>query len=303
MPVQYNGVASRISIPPAGLAISSTTNTNPITVTTSSPLSTYNVQTGDELSITDHQVNTAANGVWPVTVTGANTFTIPQAGIGVGGATGAANPITFGSTIGVIADGELLDNAHLGVAPEGNADRSAALLLRTGAYKLAVENAAIQRDDGATNVGWTITGTGAGVGNAAFSSTKIATIPHVVNGDRIELDFSSSTFGVQSGFPLLAFTVGLAFVSYAPGASPGALARIYGSSKVLTIVQTGATFSTLTVPLQLHGVLGISQLITTVGNVDVYLWGFQQVASAYTISVLQESTLCYRVWRGTVVNQ
>jgi hypothetical protein len=66
------------------IAITSSTNANPIVVTTP----THGLATGDVVVIAGHLVNTAANGAWHATVTSSTTFSIPVVGTGVGGATG-----------------------------------------------------------------------------------------------------------------------------------------------------------------------------------------------------------------------
>jgi hypothetical protein len=72
---------------PATKSITSSTNASPIQVT----ISSHGYVTGDVVQITGHTVNTAANGVWVVTNTGANTFTLDgSTGNGTGAATGTA---------------------------------------------------------------------------------------------------------------------------------------------------------------------------------------------------------------------
>jgi hypothetical protein len=67
-------------------AISSSTNATPIVVTTAAA---HGFTTGDNVTINGHATNTAANGTWVVTVTGASTFSLDGCvGNGVGGATG-----------------------------------------------------------------------------------------------------------------------------------------------------------------------------------------------------------------------
>lgn len=84
----------RLSAP--ATAIKSSTNANPIQITTGNPHSLTN---GDSVTISGHLVNTNANGVWIATVPNVvnppeptvpdkTHFTIPVAGNGVGGATG-----------------------------------------------------------------------------------------------------------------------------------------------------------------------------------------------------------------------
>jgi hypothetical protein len=66
--------------------IASSTNANPIAVTTASA---HGLTTGDVVEVAGHLVNTNANGVWTVTVTSTTALTLPNVGNGVGGATGS----------------------------------------------------------------------------------------------------------------------------------------------------------------------------------------------------------------------
>lgn len=67
------------------VTISSSTNANPIVVTTASA---HSLTSSDVVEILNHLVNTNGNGTWPVTVLSTTTFSIPQPGNGVGAATG-----------------------------------------------------------------------------------------------------------------------------------------------------------------------------------------------------------------------
>jgi hypothetical protein len=75
---------------PATKGITSSTNASPIQIT----ISSHGYVTGDVVQITGHLVNTAANGTWIITNTGANTFTLDgSTGNGTGVATGTAQNI------------------------------------------------------------------------------------------------------------------------------------------------------------------------------------------------------------------
>lgn len=80
----------------APVAVASSTNASPIAVTTSS---VHGLTTGDVVEIVGHTVNTAANGVWTVTVTSTTVFTVPNVGAGVGGATGSAMKMETDSNV------------------------------------------------------------------------------------------------------------------------------------------------------------------------------------------------------------
>lgn len=74
----------------AAVNITSSTNATPIAVTATA----HGLLTGDWCTIASHLVNTAANGTWRVTRTGANTLTLDDSvGNGVGGASGTVTKI------------------------------------------------------------------------------------------------------------------------------------------------------------------------------------------------------------------
>lgn len=67
-------------------AITSSTNATPIVVTSTA----HGLSTGDEIVLSGHATNTAANGTWIVTKLTADTFSLDDSvGNGIGGATGA----------------------------------------------------------------------------------------------------------------------------------------------------------------------------------------------------------------------
>jgi len=67
------------------IPVASTTGAFPAAITTTAA---HGLSDGQWITIAGHQVNDAVNGVWQVTVTGADTFTIPVPGTIAGGATG-----------------------------------------------------------------------------------------------------------------------------------------------------------------------------------------------------------------------
>jgi hypothetical protein len=59
---------------------------------------------GDQVTVAGHLVNTNANGIWIATVTDPNTFTIPVAGNGAGGATGTARKTAYNDLNAILTD-------------------------------------------------------------------------------------------------------------------------------------------------------------------------------------------------------
>lgn len=75
-------------------AITSSTNASPIAVTAAA----HGYTTGQKVTIVGHATNTAANGTWKITVTGANTFTLDGStgnGVGTGGFVYPASKLAF----------------------------------------------------------------------------------------------------------------------------------------------------------------------------------------------------------------
>src|ERR1700690_4358457 len=126
MPAQYNGQPSLI-LPLTPVLISSSTNANPIVVQTSAA---HNLSNGDYVDIQNHQTNTAANGINAVTVVDGTHFSIPVAGVGVGGATGTAQPLSVGATMQIPVDGDSRSAASVVVPMSVLADRTAFLAKR-----------------------------------------------------------------------------------------------------------------------------------------------------------------------------
>lgn len=79
--VAQNGAVTRGN----PISIASTTNANPIVVTTASA---HGLSTGAVVAIANHATNTSVNGAWTATSLTSTTFSVPVVGIGVGGATG-----------------------------------------------------------------------------------------------------------------------------------------------------------------------------------------------------------------------
>lgn len=80
----------------APVSVASSTNANPIVVTTAAA---HGYSTGAVVEISGHLVNTAANGSWTATVLTTTTFSIPALGNGAGGATGTVVKMPIDSDI------------------------------------------------------------------------------------------------------------------------------------------------------------------------------------------------------------
>jgi hypothetical protein len=69
----------------APVPVASSTDANPSVITTATA---HGLETGGWAEVSGHEVNTAVNGVWAVTVIDATSFSVPVPGSGVGAATG-----------------------------------------------------------------------------------------------------------------------------------------------------------------------------------------------------------------------
>jgi hypothetical protein len=152
MPSLYSGKGlGLLALLPAEVAISSSTNTSPIIVTTSTP---HDCETGDIAVIYGHTGNAGANGSWEVVRLSATTLQlIGSHGSGVGGASGHLRSAAFGTRIQILADGDDPVAQTWNVAYEALADRTAALEYTTQ-YALHIQpgGSALIDHDAALNV-------------------------------------------------------------------------------------------------------------------------------------------------------
>lgn len=136
----YDGIPGNVVVQ-AALNILSSTNANPIQVTVSGSLPA-DFATGVLVHIAGHASNTSANGQWAATVTGASTFTIPVAGVGVGGASGTVQPLNLTPSFADPSDGDNANAASIFGIVQTLGDRTQYLAARTGQYKLAQKSIA-----------------------------------------------------------------------------------------------------------------------------------------------------------------
>src|SRR5437016_3655959 len=112
MPSNYSGKPGNVTTD-GPIVITGTTGNgvSPVTVTVSGSLpADFFTGAGPKVDITDVQGNTAANGQWTATPTGASTFTIPQTGNGTYAGGGLVQGLYLKSLYTVPSDGDP-DNA------------------------------------------------------------------------------------------------------------------------------------------------------------------------------------------------
>ncbi len=97
--------------------ITSSTNASPVQITKSA----HGLSSGDVVQIKAHTTNTNANGVWIITVDGANTFTLDNSvGNGVGGASGTYQRVTPHCIVLETAVTKTITNAEFAWTPGTN---------------------------------------------------------------------------------------------------------------------------------------------------------------------------------------
>jgi len=169
MSTQYAGLSGNEGRA-ATLVVSGATNATPIVITTTAA---HGLQTGERVIVSGVVGNLAANGVFFVAVTDVDKFALyelwsggavanPVAGSGAYTSGGSAQSLGWASTLQLPADGDAIDASSVNTATEGEADREAWLIERTGEYRLvSVSHFAITvAGPGAYTIG------GAGVINA-----------------------------------------------------------------------------------------------------------------------------------------
>src|SRR5579859_4724691 len=104
--------------------ITSATNASPIVVTVSNP---HLLTTGDRVEVANETVNTAANGIWTVTVLSSTTFALNgSTGNGAGGATGSWRPLGWSpDNFSIPSDGDATTALSVNVALTALGDRTA----------------------------------------------------------------------------------------------------------------------------------------------------------------------------------
>jgi hypothetical protein len=296
MSTQYNGLPlNTISNLPVSHNISSSTNASPIVITTATP---HGMTTGDTVSVNGHQVNTNANGMWPVIVLSAGTFSLTgSSGNGVGGATGTSQSLAAGPTYAIPSDGDPITAASVGVALEALGDRTAFFGQATGYKKIvSVFDTNLNVDTFGTWDTWDPTsGLTNNTWNSLTGATTFVSYTGVQTGDLIELslDFSvtiSQTAGHFCGFAL---QYGIA----PPGGVVSAPAILPGSQRVL---MNGQFTQPETKSLHCSGVFtaansGILQATVVLRPADK--------ASLVTVDGVGAYDLRARIWRQTDMPQ
>ena len=208
----------------AVLSVIDATNATPIVVQTSAA---HGLQEGERVYVYGVTGNLAANTLAYVHVTDVDKFALyqawsggavalPIAGSGAYVAGGLAQPLGWASTLQLPSDGDAINAASVNTATEGEGDREAWLVERTGAYRLvsAATFAVEPAGPGATTCAAMTASSGAwgdaAALNAAIDSAYAIGVD-VLPGDLLEL---TATCSVDNGGNDLALRIGLEFAEY-----------------------------------------------------------------------------------------
>lgn len=204
MATQYAGLPGN-ETRGATLTVSDATNATPIVVQTTAA---HGLQTGERVVISGVQGNVAANGAFYVAVTAADAFALydlwaggavaaPVAGSGAYTLGGSVQAQGWASTLQLPSDGDAINASSVNTATEGEGDREAWLIERTGGYRLVefVEYGIV------ANPGSNTTTAPAGVqnlGEVTFLATDLdALYPlgiNVIPGDVLEITATGAVF-------------------------------------------------------------------------------------------------------------
>lgn len=227
MSTQYAGLPGNESRA-LTLSVLAATNATPIEVQTTVA---HGLQTGERVVISGVVGNLATNGTFYIAVTDVDKFEIydnwtggavanPVAGSGAYVSGGTVAPQGWASTLQLPADGDAIDASSVNVATEGEGDREAWLVERTGAYRL-VELAHFTitvAGPGAFTIGapGVIASTNGAWGDVAAINALIDAAygvgVDVVPGDLVKIT-CSGTNEVQSGGSM-AFRIGYEIAEY-----------------------------------------------------------------------------------------
>ena len=131
-----NGTIPAVTAPVV-VAIGASSATSPIVITTTA---LHGFATGDTVEITAHD-QTAANGLWVITVLTTATFSLDgSVFIGAGGATGIAQDYSVNPLITIPADGDAASASSVNPAFEGIFNAVPFLYQRAGAWRVYAED-------------------------------------------------------------------------------------------------------------------------------------------------------------------
>jgi hypothetical protein len=295
MSTVYDGKAGNITTE-SPLTVTGASNTNPIVITVSGSLPAEFYTSGGlggtvaapQVDIAGVVGNTAANGIWPATPTGASTFSIPVAGNGVYVTGGTVQPLYLKSLYNAPSDGDLANEASVDTWIKATGDRCQFLASRLGAYKWGATLAEpIAVDDPTAVAQWTSAAVGSINTDTALIAWPPTPVTGVVAGDLAEVFFRAST---SNNWPGLG-QVSLRFQVVVPGAG-----SLFGST--FKVPFSGVNMGATNIPFTIHAwaSLGFSGLLAVGPSIRV-------PATTGTYGLWGDALLSVRIWRPTGMPQ
>ena len=294
MSSQYNGIPEDITLP-GTVAVSAASDLTPIQVTTGTP---HGLQTGDMVQVREVQGNTAANGVYEVSVVdGSNVLLVDSVGNGAYTTGGTIQQLGFGSTFQIPSDGDTFDAAAFNVAYEALADRTALLAQAQGTFKFLTTVVQTNNDGGTAQ-----TATWGGSTNLPQSTwTKYATLytlsgGFIQHGDLLDIEFTGSGLWTNAaGNTSDRVVMGLATAYYVPGGSPGAAVMMTGAAQAISMVSATSGFGSVS----LRGRQLVPASPAFAGEVAIYLMGNCTDPGGGTIIMAGDAQTIVTVRRAT----
>jgi len=170
---------------PTTWAIDSSTNTTPIVVSVGAAL--HGFATGDTVEITAHD-QTAANGLWVITVVTTSTFSLDgSTPSGVGTATGIVQDYAINPLITIPSDGDAASASSVNPAFEGIFNAVPFLYQRTGAYRVYDSQAVAVAGNPVAGTVWSLTTTSVSLSWLQLANTASILSGYCRNGDIIDV--------------------------------------------------------------------------------------------------------------------
>jgi hypothetical protein len=179
-----NGTIPAVTAPVI-VAIGASSATSPIVITTTA---LHGFATGDTVEITAHD-QTAANGLWVITVLTTATFSLDgSVFIGAGGATGIAQDYSVNPLITIPADGDAASASSVNPAFEGIFNAVPFLYQRAGAWRVYAEDfVAVGGLPWPATLAWSITPTLSSGNWITLTGTASILTGYCRNGDVIDV--------------------------------------------------------------------------------------------------------------------
>lgn len=283
----------------AAVNIASSTATNPIQITTSTP---HGLTTGDWVDVYGHTVNLPANCLnTQITLVSSTQFTVPINGTGstAGGATGVVAPLAYTQNIATIpADGDPHDASTYVPGYTALLDRSAYERANSGSSKLVYYN--VGKVSASFGTTWYTNTTNSVTFQAGVFTTGAGTFPSsglvtsVGVNDIVDISFDG-TFSVNTAVGLIIQLVG------SWGNQPLST-KLPGSAKQF-VSQGASSVWPVRLQAQFTGDFGVTSPVTVSQLTNIGFSYQMSAATSTTTSGIGDFTASIQVWRPTTIAQ